>query len=117
GDPGTSPPLSWRGAPDGTKAYAVNMIDTDADDFVHWGVLNLAAGVHRLAAGQRSAGAGVIVVRNGFGDTGYGAPCPPSGSPHHYVVTVWALKRPARSMADLPDAALARGSVTVTYQR
>jgi Raf kinase inhibitor-like YbhB/YbcL family protein len=117
GDAGTSPPLSWRVEQPGVKAYAITVIDTDANDFVHWGVLNLPADTHALAAGQTDLGPGVTQVRNDFGHVGYGAPCPPAGSPHHYVVTVWALKHPVDSLDSLPDAAVARGSVTVTFQR
>ena len=31
--------------------------------------------------------------RNGFGETGYGGPCPPRGSQHHYCFTLYALDR------------------------
>jgi phosphatidylethanolamine-binding protein (PEBP) family uncharacterized protein len=59
----------------------------------------------------------VRLLRNGFGDRGYGAPCPPSGKPHHYVVTVWALQRQVTNLTALSGAAVARGTITVTYQR
>lgn len=115
GDAGTSPPLTWRAGPAGTTSYAITIIDTDANSFLHWGLLNLRA--RTVQTGQRSFPAGVRLLRNGFGDRGYGAPCPPSGKPHHYVVTVWALKRHVTNLAGLPGAAVARGTITVTYQR
>jgi Raf kinase inhibitor-like YbhB/YbcL family protein len=30
--------------------------------------------------------------RNDFSITAYGGPCPPPGKPHHYIITVYALK-------------------------
>lgn len=115
GDAGTSPPLSWPAGPAGTVVYAITIIDTDAHNFLHWGVLNLRA--RSVQTGQRSYPAGVRLLRNGFGHRGYGAPCPPPGKMHHYVVTVWALKRRVTDLASLSGAAAARGTITVTYQR
>lgn len=115
GDAGISPALSWAAGPAGTRSYAITIIDTDAQNFLHWGLLNLRA--RTVRTGQRSFPAGVRLLRNGFGDRSYGAPCPPSGRPHHYVVTVWALKRPVTALSGLSDAAVARGTITVTYQR
>lgn len=117
GDAGTSPPLSWSAEPTGTTAFAVTMTDPDAADFLHWGLLDLPATVHSLSKGQRDFGADVVIVRNDFDHGGYGAPCPPEGSTHHYVVTVWALSKTVEDIAQLHDAAVATGSVTVTFGR
>jgi hypothetical protein len=38
----------------------------------------------QLADGSRQG-------RNDFGEIGYGGPCPPGHSPHHYVFTLYAL--------------------------
>ena len=71
-----NPHLAWDGAPEGTQAFALLCIDTDAPtdgalvadsavpipvghprgDFVHWAVANIPANVHQIAAGSCSDG-------------------------------------------------------------
>jgi hypothetical protein len=117
---GHSPSLTWTGAPPGTVAFAVTVIDPDAGNFVHWAVVGLPASQTSLPEGASPDGtlpAGAHELTNGFGKAGYGGPCPPPGSTHHYVLTVWALHEPASSVAQLPGAALASGTLTATYRR
>jgi phosphatidylethanolamine-binding protein (PEBP) family uncharacterized protein len=63
---------------------------------------------------------------NGRGSEGWVAPCPPSGSPHHYEFTVFALARPpqiaptanVRQFLDgIRGDVLASGRVTGLYGR
>ncbi|TDX00850.1 YbhB/YbcL family Raf kinase inhibitor-like protein [Dinghuibacter silviterrae] len=95
-----SPQLSWTDAPAGTQAFAVTMYDKDAptgSGFWHWVVFNIPANVLELksGAGDASKGllpAGAIQSVTDFGKPGYGGPCPPPGTPHQYLITVYALK-------------------------
>jgi Raf kinase inhibitor-like YbhB/YbcL family protein len=88
-----SPPLRWSGVPPGTRALALVMRDPDAPggNFIHWAIADVhpRSGSLSLAAGATPAG--VVLGRNSFGSLGYRGPCPPSGAPHHYVITVDAL--------------------------
>lgn len=96
-----SPALQWSGAPAGTKSFAVTIYDPDAptgSGWWHWIVFNIPATVTSLplnagAANSTALPAGAVQGRTDFGLSNYGGPCPPAGDqPHHYQVTVYALK-------------------------
>lgn len=95
-----SPQLSWSGAPEGTRSFALTCYDPDAptgSGFWHWVVVNIPAHVTELPldAGNPSAGqlpVGALQVRTDFGGPGYGGPCSPEGDhPHRYFFTVFAV--------------------------
>jgi Raf kinase inhibitor-like YbhB/YbcL family protein len=85
-----SPALAWTGLPDGTASLALLVDDPDAPGgaFTHWLAWGIDPAAGTLAEGATPAGEG----RNGFGDLGYGGPCPPKGhGPHRYVFRLYAL--------------------------
>lgn len=87
-----SPHLTWSGAPEGTKSFALTCIDPDAPmgDFVHWLAYNIPATTSEIPQGGPVT-AGAREVTNDFGKKSYGGPCPPSGT-HRYFFTIYALK-------------------------
>lgn len=97
-----SPEITWSGAPAGTKSFAVTIYDPDAptgSGFWHWTVFNIPASASKIPADagndEKGTGlpAGAIQGRTDFGFSHFGGPCPPVGdAPHHYHVTVYALK-------------------------
>lgn len=95
----TSPGLTWRGAPAGTRSFVLTLYDKDAPTgfgWVHWVVANIPANATGIARGITPDGAGLpsgaLQTRTDFGVPGYGGPCPPQGSTHNYVITLTALK-------------------------
>jgi Raf kinase inhibitor-like YbhB/YbcL family protein len=95
-----SPQLSWSGAPDGTRSFALTCYDPDAptgSGFWHWVVANIPVGVTSLAAGAGNPAsglmpAGAVTLRNDVGTREYVGPCPPQGDhPHRYYFTVFAV--------------------------
>jgi Raf kinase inhibitor-like YbhB/YbcL family protein len=102
-------PLKWTGAPEGTKSFALSIVDHHpvAGKWAHWMAINIPPDVTSLPQGAsgKSMPPGSIETRNSFGDLGYGGPQPPRGTgAHQYVVTLYALKD-ARLVLK-PDATL-----------
>jgi hypothetical protein len=130
----TSPELSWSGAPEATKSFALIVDDPDAPDpaaprmtWVHWVLYDIPANVKSLPEHVTSANlpAGTREGTNDWKRTGWGGPCPPIGR-HRYFHKLYALDallgdlgRPTR--AELEQAMqghiLARVEVMGTYQK
>lgn len=108
-----SPQLSWSGAPEGTRSYAVTVYDPDAptaSGFWHWAAFNIPAETSELPSGASRGGlpAGAVELRNDGGTVGYIGAAPPAGhGPHHYYVVVHAVDVPALEIpADASSALL-----------
>ncbi len=91
--------LSWSGAPESTKSYALIVDDPDAPDpeapkmvYVHWVLYNIPAEATRLAEdiSPDDSPAGPRQGLNDWKRTGYGGPCPPIGR-HRYFHKIYAL--------------------------
>jgi len=85
-----SPQMTWTNPPDGTLGYAITVIDEDADTFIHWILYNIPSTTTELDQNSGTP-TGASTVQNGYGDTGYGGPCPPVDEAHTYEFTVYAL--------------------------
>lgn len=88
-----NPPLHFDGAPTEAKSLALIVDDPDAPSglFTHWVLWNIdpkTAGVP-----ESSVPSNAVQGTNDFGKTGYGGPCPPSGT-HRYYFKIFALDRP-----------------------
>jgi Raf kinase inhibitor-like YbhB/YbcL family protein len=91
-----SPQLAWSAPPAGTASFALLVTDPDAPRgvFTHWVLYNLSATTRSLPEGvprQGQLAEAALQGRNTSGSLGYKGPCPPGGSPHHYIFTLYAL--------------------------
>lgn len=106
-----SPPLSWTGAPEGTKSFVLIMEDLDAQQsagkaWTHWVVYDISARRNRLDENipkqftiQIVKGTNIEIFRQAHGSdkasergrVGYQGPCPPEGKTHTYRFTLYAL--------------------------
>jgi Raf kinase inhibitor-like YbhB/YbcL family protein len=134
-----SPPLTWDGAPDGTKEFALICDDPDAptpQPWVHWVIYGIASDVRELPEGIASNQAQLaapISARQGknswdSGATiGYRGPMPPPGhGTHHYHFKLYALDKelglaPSATKDQLLEAmkgnVLVEAQLTGTYER
>jgi Raf kinase inhibitor-like YbhB/YbcL family protein len=109
----TSPPLHIDQVPAEAKSLALIVDDPDAPGglFTHWISWNIDPKTTRIAEGRAPARA--VQGKSSFGESGYGGPCPPSGT-HRYFFKIYALDRdldlPAGSKRDQLDAAM-RGHI------
>lgn len=101
-----SPELSWSGAPDGTKSFALVLHDPDAPHrggYTHWVVFNIPATTTHVAENAPKSSnlpGGGTQGKNDDGSSGYTGPCPPSGT-HRYYFHLYAVDREL----DLPENA------------
>jgi Raf kinase inhibitor-like YbhB/YbcL family protein len=129
-----SPPLAWKGAPDGTQSFALIVDDPDAPDprapertYVHWVVVDLPADAASIA--EAASGGGLPGnAREGMNDwdrNDWGGPCPPIGR-HRYFFKLYALDTrlddlEAPTKAELEEAmqehVLEEAQLIGTYQK
>ncbi len=129
-----SPPLSWSGAPPGTRSFALIVDDPDAPDprapkttWVHWVIHNIPPETRALPEGAtaRSLPSGAVQGLNDWNRVGYGGPCPPIGR-HRYFHKLYALdtaltglERPTKAqlLGALEGHVLAEARLIGTYQK
>jgi hypothetical protein len=109
-----SPELEWKGAPAGTRTFALIVDDPDAPvgTWVHWVIFNIPASAHGLHGGfekKDQLADGTRQGQNDFRKIGYNGPCPPPGKPHRYFFKLYALNaelslRPGATKGDLEQA-------------
>src|SRR3990167_2155450 len=87
-----SPQFECTGLPDKTQTIALIMSDSDAPSgvFYHWVLYNIPNTTANLPQGADKP-TGVAIGKNSFGKLQYSGPCPPKGSAHSYVFTLYAL--------------------------
>jgi Raf kinase inhibitor-like YbhB/YbcL family protein len=133
---GDSPELGWTAPPEGTKSFALIVVDKDTRFssvthwlFTHWVLYDLPPEKRELLPGLPKQGElpdGSRQGRNDFEETGWGGPCPHWKSEHRYVFSLFALD----TKLNLPTGAtrtqvgdalkghiLASGELTGRYHR
>ena len=85
------PDITVSDPPPGTRGFALIMDDPDAPrgTFTHWLAYDIPMDGEVLRTSDAKS------LKNDFGKTGYGGPCPPPGhGAHRYYFTVYAVDVP-----------------------
>jgi Raf kinase inhibitor-like YbhB/YbcL family protein len=113
-----NPHLVIQGVPQGAKSLALVLDDPDAPAgvWVHWLVWDVPPETKEIR--EHTAPFGAVEGRNGWGDNGYGGPCPPAGT-HRYFFRLYALDAklhlPATSTREAVETAMA-GHIVATAE-
>jgi Raf kinase inhibitor-like YbhB/YbcL family protein len=96
-----SPALAWRGAPRGTRSFALTMFDLDEhgspSGWWHWVLYDVPASTSQLpenagALNSHDLPRGAVQGRTDMSQDAYHGPCPDKGQPaHRYQITIYAL--------------------------
>ena len=126
-----NPSLTIEAVPEGAQSLALIVDDPDAPVgvFTHWVIFNIAAdsrGLSEAVPTQAELPNGALQGKNDFGRMGYAGPCPPSGRPHRYQFTVYALDSrldltagvaKKQLLTAMQGHVLAQGELSGSYQR
>src|ERR1700730_16873973 len=87
-----NPALRLEGITADAKSLVLIVDDPDAPggSFTHWLIWNIDPKASEISEGSAPKGA---QGKNDFGKSGYGGPCPPSGT-HRYFFKLFALDQP-----------------------
>jgi hypothetical protein len=89
-----SPPLAWSNPPEGTKSYAIFMVDPEGRlglGVVHWVAYGIPASVTGFAEGEVSKQSDSFIGGKSTRNLPtYFGPCTPPGDWHHYTLTLIA---------------------------
>lgn len=97
--PDRSPKIQFDGVPTGVRSFALIFDDPDAPGgtWVHWVLYNLPGSTRELPEGvprTERLPDGAVQGRNSWEKIGYQGPSPPPGSPHRYILHLYALDQP-----------------------
>lgn len=127
-DKDISPELHWDHIPTQAQSLALLVTDPDAPGgtFYHWILYNIPTNINSLSENIQNLPTSVLVGKNDFGNLHYSGPCPPKGSSHTYIFTLYALN----SKINLPAGAsgpsvlkeiephiIAKTSISAVYTR
>jgi Raf kinase inhibitor-like YbhB/YbcL family protein len=123
-----SPELSWANAPAKTVNFALTLVDKEAlsGKFYHWLIFNIPKTTTTLTEGIAKLPAGALIAKNSFANLGYNGPCPPHGTAHTYIFTLYALDTklaiPGGATSDelskaLSNHIIAKATLTAVYSR
>lgn len=92
-----SPPLMISDVPSNAKSLVLICDDPDAPvgNWDHWVVFDIPVSTREISKSTEPKG---TAGKNSWGRTGYGGPCPPSGT-HRYFFKLYALD----TMLNLPE--------------
>jgi Raf kinase inhibitor-like YbhB/YbcL family protein len=94
-----SPQLAFDNIPSNATRLELELTDPDAPGgtFTHWVVRNIPPTTTGVSEGMVPIGG--VEVKNSYGNSSYGPPCPPPGDRHRYVFTLTAYDATGKVIA------------------
>jgi len=126
---GATLPLSWSGAPAGTKSFALIMHHIDPEGKVKWYWILYNIPADATALPKNVKGVGTLGSNSVNPEIGYAPPHSKGPGPKTYVLTLYALSAPLEIslpssqvnrdvlLAAMKDKILASADLHVTYSR
>ena len=117
-----SPHLKWREIPEGTKSFALLLLDpkTEYGIVKHWLVHDIPLNITQIPCAGPVPG---IELHHDFRGLGYDVPCPESGK-HEYIFTIYALDVDHLEEVDrfnfrkkVANHTIEKAEITVSYER
>lgn len=101
-----SPEITWKEPPTSGKEIVIFLDDPDAPkgNFNHWIITNITPSlgkIHENVSKEERTSEGWYQLKNDFGQYGYGGPCPPGRSVHHYILTLYSIVKPLENREKL----------------
>jgi Raf kinase inhibitor-like YbhB/YbcL family protein len=96
-----SPQFSWANPPEGTKSFAMTMVDPEGRGVgvYHWLGYGIPLDMTSFAEGEISKPSDKYIGgRSTMGVATYSGPCTPPGSPHHYTFIIVATDIDAKEL-------------------
>lgn len=120
-----NPPLTFTNIPENAKSLVLIVDDPDAPakTWVHWIIYNIPP--QTTSVDENSVPQNAKLGTTDFGKSGYGGPCPPSGT-HRYFFKVYALdamfedlKNPAKDVLEqkMQGHIVGQGELVGLYKR
>lgn len=105
-----SPDFNWDHAPKNTQSYTLIVSDPDAPNgtFYHWVIFNIPKSTTSLLEGEKNFIHPIIVGKNSWNNNTYKGPCPPKGSEHRYIFSLYALDTSLNLNADADAEAVTK---------
>jgi Raf kinase inhibitor-like YbhB/YbcL family protein len=123
------PSFTIKGVAKEAKSLAITMYDPDAptgSGWWHWIAYDIEPTITQIDSGVMTSQE-VRYGRNDYGTSNYGGPCPPKGTTHRYIFTLYALDVdkldiPRKSSAaligyNLNSRAIKKSEFSSTYTR
>ena len=120
-----SPQLKWDINSSSVKSFAIEVIDLDYKNSLHWGVVNIPMEVKEFARGVEPNYNDSTTLTNDYQSNIYTGPFPPAGEEHRYQITLYATyktyfetegRQTEEVLKEVKDSTLLKSSIIFKFK-